>query len=115
MIDCSERLRVKSVDDLMLLTEGLTSKFSAAHSKRMRPALNPLDTEAEAEFFFALETLMPFELRRHYFDAYHAGTVSGTQLAIRYRIPEYYTPIAMGRLHMEGVKAMRGNSLVKIT
>jgi hypothetical protein len=114
MIDCTDKLRVKSVDDLMLLTEGLTSRFSAARSKRMRPALNPLDTEAEAEFL-ALETLFPYELRQHHLEAYHRGDVSGTQLAIRYRIPEYYVPTAMSRSHMDGVKKMRGSALVKIT
>jgi hypothetical protein len=116
MIDCTVNLRVKSVDDLMLLTEGLTSRFSTAHFRRLRPDINPynpLDTEAEAEFL-ALETLMPYELRRYHFESYHRGETSGTQLATRYRIPEPYIPIAMGRQHMRDVEKMRKNALVQI-
>jgi hypothetical protein len=111
LIDCTEKLRVQSVDDLMTLTEGLTSRFSASHSKRMSPALNPLDTEAEAEFL-ALETLFPFELRQHHMEQYHRGQISATRLATAYVIPEYYIPKGMARLHMDHVRGIREGALV---
>lgn len=74
MIDCTEKLRVRTVDDLFSLTDGLASRLSPLHSKRISPEVGPLDTELDAELL-ALETLFPYETRRHHFDAYYAGTI----------------------------------------
>jgi hypothetical protein len=111
MIDCSENLRVKTFDELMALAQGLTSRFSPSHSKQMQPAVNPLDTEAEAEFL-AIETLFPFEIRQHHFAAYHQGKISPTKIAARFVIPEWYVPQVMSKSYMNDVRAMRGDKLV---
>lgn len=113
MIDCTESVRVRDVDDLFQLTDGLASRLSPLHSKLINPNIGPLDTEIDAELL-AMETLFPYELRVHHFDAYYRGEVSATKLAERYKIPEYYVPLSMERTHMERIRQMRLGRLVSI-
>lgn len=49
LIDCSDDLRVRTVNDLFDLTDGLASRLSPLNSKLMTPNVSPLDTEIDAE------------------------------------------------------------------
>jgi hypothetical protein len=113
MIDSSQRLRVKTIDELVSLTDGLTSEFSHSLLKAMKPAKSALDTESEA-MFLAIETLVPFEVRQQILEPYWAGKLSPTRMAAFFVVPEYYIPKIMDRDYMAGVKTLRGSSLVPI-
>lgn len=103
LIDEGEDERITSSNKLMKLGESLVSDDTAT-----LPEFPPYITERNAEFL-AVETLFPLELRKSHVAEYNAGQITTYQLALRYRIPEYYTGVAMMPNYMEAVQEWRGD------
>ena len=110
MIDETPEDRVCTVADLLKLAEMIVSSPFATIGGE---SFDPYETEMTAEIL-ALETLFPLELRTHHEAAYRSGEITDYQLALRYRIPEEYARLGMGKGYLESVKKLRGETLVSL-
>jgi hypothetical protein len=108
IIDTNLKNRVTNMTDLLKLAEYLVDDTVS----NLEP-FSPHGTEQQAEIL-ALETLFPLELRLHHQADYTANKITDHQLALRYRIPEYYARLAMYPNYTRIVQGIRGNKLVAI-
>jgi hypothetical protein len=108
LIDNNSTARITNTTDLMKLAE-----FLVRNEPSVIEHFEPHDTEQLAELL-ALETLFPMELRQHHKADYDAGSITAHQLALRYRIPETYTEIAMYPNYFASVQLRRQGKMLEI-
>lgn len=108
LIDKPGDKRISNVPDLLKLSEYLVGGAVSSLEE-----FAPHATEQDAEIL-AIETLFPMELRRQHLDAYKAKKVTDHQLALRYRIPEFYARLAMYPTYYGIVENMRAGKFIDI-
>jgi hypothetical protein len=106
LLDEKPTSRVTNADDVLKVGQMLIAKPYAVVED-----YEPHNTETIAELL-ALEVLFPIELRSRHKEAYDAGEITDYQLALRYRIPEFYVGIAMLKGYYEFIYANRLDTFI---